>query len=361
MGKLSGITVIDLSQFLPGPMLSVMMADQGAEVIKIEPPAGDPARVMAPFEQGQSVWFRNLNRGKLSEALDLKSDAGRARLTELIRTADVFVEGFRPGVMARLGFDYAAVSALNPRIVYCSVSAFGQSGPLAHHPAHDLAVQALSGFLSVNDGPDGNPVVPGVPSADMAAGLTGLSAVLMALIGRERTGKGDYVDIAMFDSLLPWCAHIAGTAIAGGKAPRSETQRSLGGAGFYQVYATSDGRHIALGGREIKFVKVLLTALNREDLIPLGEADAGPDQAPLIAFLRDTFATRSRDEWVAWFEDKDVAFSPVLDFAEALASEHVRAAGLLVQAGNAHHIAPAIRFAGEPEWQPVEAPELERG
>jgi crotonobetainyl-CoA:carnitine CoA-transferase CaiB-like acyl-CoA transferase len=361
MGKLSGITVIDLSQFLPGPMLSVMMADQGAKVIKIEPPGGDPARVMAPFEQGQSVWFRNLNRGKLSEVLDLKSDAGRARLTELISTADVFVEGFRPGVMARLGFDYAAVSALNPRIVYCSVSAFGQSGPLAHHPAHDLAVQALSGFLSVNDGPDGAPVVPGVPSADMAAGLTGLSAVLMALIGRERTGKGDYVDIAMFDSLLPWCAHIAGTAIAGGEAPRSATQRSLGGAGFYQVYATSDGRHIALGGREIKFVKVLLTALNREDLIPLGEADAGPDQAPLIAFLRDTFATRTRDEWVAWFGDKDVAFSPVLDFAEALASEHVRAAGLLVQAGGAHHIAPAIRFAGEPEWQPVEAPELERG
>lgn len=160
MGKLSGITVIDLSQFLPGPMLSVMMADQGAKVIKIEPPAGDPARVMAPFEQGQSVWFRNLNRGKLSEVLDLKSDAGRARLTELISTADVFVEGFRPGVMARLGFDYAAVSALNPRIVYCSVSAFGQSGPLAHHPAHDLAVQALSGFLSVNDGPDGTPWSP---------------------------------------------------------------------------------------------------------------------------------------------------------------------------------------------------------
>lgn len=358
MGKLSGITVIDVSQFLPGPMLSVMMADQGADVIKIEPPAGDPARTMAPFEQGQSVWFRNLNRGKRSEVLDLKSDGGRARLSELIRTADVFIEGFRPGVMQRLGFDYPAVSALNPGIVYCSVSAFGQSGPLAHHPAHDLAVQALSGFLSVNDGPDGTPVVPGVPSADMAAGLTGLAAVLMALIGRQRTGKGDYVDIAMFDSLLPWCAHIAGTAIAGGEAPRSATQRSLGGAGFYQVYATSDGRHIALGGREMKFVRTLLIALGREDLIALGEADAGPDQAPLIAFLRDTFATRSRDEWVAWFEDKDVAFAPVLDFAEALASEHVRAAGLLVQAGGAHQIAPAIRFAGEPEWQPVEAPGL---
>lgn len=358
MGKLSGITVIDLSQFLPGPMLTVMMADQGADVIKIEPPAGDPAREMAPFEQGHSVWFRNLNRGKRAEVLDLKSDTGRARLTELIKTADVFVEGFRPGVMARLGFDYPAVSALNPGIVYCSVSAFGQTGPLAHHPAHDLAVQALSGFLSVNDGPDGMPVVPGVPSADMAAGLTGLSAVLMALIGRQQTGRGDYVDVAMFDSLLPWCAHIAGTAIAGGPSPRSASQRSLGGAGFYQVYETRDGRHIVLGAREIKFARVLLGALGRQDLIALAEAEAGPEQAPLIAFLRATFATRTRDEWITWFEDKDVAFSAVLDFAEALASEHVTTRGLLVDSGGAHQIAPAIRFSGEPDWQPEEAPVL---
>jgi len=358
MGKLSGITVVDLSQFLPGPMLTGMMADQGADVIKIEPPTGDPARQMEPFEAGQSVWFRNLNRGKRSEALDLKSETGRSRLTELIATADVFVEGFRPGVMTRLGFDYPAVSAINPGIVYCSVSAFGQTGPLAHHPAHDLAVQALSGFLSVNDGADGMPVVPGVPSADMAAGLTGLSAVLMALIGRQSSGRGDYIDVAMFDSLLPWCAHIAGSAIAGGDAPRSATQRSLGGAGFYQVYATSDGRQVALGGREMKFVTTLLTALGREDLIALGHAEAGPAQAALIAFLRETFAQRSRDDWVRWFADKDVAFAPVLDFAEALRSDHVAARGLLVEADGAHHLAPAIRFGAGRGWQPARAPEL---
>ena len=220
MGKLTGIRVVDLTQFFPGPMLTVMMADQGAEVIKVEPPGGDPVRAMAPFAGDHSVWFANLNRGKASVTLDLKSDAGRAALTDLITTADVFVEGFRPGVMARLGFDYAAVRAINPRIVYASISAFGQSGPLAHHPAHDMAVQALAGFLSVNDGPDGTPVVPGAPSADMAAGLTALSAILMALIGREKTGEGDYVDIAMFDAMLPWCVHTAGGAIAGGDCPR---------------------------------------------------------------------------------------------------------------------------------------------
>ncbi len=356
MGKLSGMRVIDLSVFLPGPMMTMMMADQGAEVIKIESVAGDPARDQAPFEAGQSVWFRNLNRGKKSIVLDLKSDAGKARLWDLIDSADVFVEGFRPGVMKRLGFDYAAVSARNPALVYCSISAFGQHGALAHHPAHDLAIQALAGFMSVNDGPDGMPVVPGAPSADMAAGLTALSATLMALIGRDKTGKGDFIDCAMFDSMLPWCAHTAGSAIAGGEPPVSQAQRSLGGAGFYQVYQTSDGKHIVLGGREIKFAENLLNALDRPDLIDHAKREGG-EQDELIAYLRSTFATKSRDAWVAWFTDKDVAFAPVLDFREALQEPYIAERGLWVEHDGAHHIAPAIRFASQ-EWQPRNAPEL---
>ena len=354
MGKLSGIRVIDLSMFLPGPMLTVMMADQGADVIKVEPAAGDPARTQGPFEDGHSIWFANLNRGKTSVVLDLKSEAGKAALADLIRGADVFVEGFRPGVMARLGFGWDDVRALNPRIVYCSISAFGQTGALAHHPAHDMAVQALAGFLSVNDGPDGTPAVPGVPAADVAAGLTGLAAVLMALIGREKTGQGDHIDIAMFDSLLPWGAHIAGSALAGGPSPRSDNQRSLGGAAFYNVYDTEDGRHVVLGGREIKFARALLTALGRPDLIALAEAEAGEAQAPLIAFLRETFRSRSRDEWDAFMADLDVAYAPVLDFAEAFAQPHIAERGLL----NGVHIAPAIRFAGE-TYTPGPVPPLQ--
>ncbi|WP_310474651.1 CoA transferase [Sandarakinorhabdus sp.] len=353
MGKLSGIRVVDLSQFLPGPMLSLMMADHGAEVIKVEPAAGDPARTQGPFADGHSIWFANLNRGKASVVLDLKSDAGKAALTELILRSDVFIEGFRPGVMARLGFGWEAVRALNPRIVYCSLSAFGQTGAMAHHPAHDMAVQALAGVLRVNDGPDGTPAVPGVPAADVAAGLTGLAGVLMALIGREQTGQGDYLDIAMFDSLLPWTAHIAGSALAGGPSPTSGNQRSLGGAAFYNVYETADGRHVVLGGREIKFARSLLDALGRPDLIPLAGAEAGADQAPLIAFLRDIFRTRSRDAWDAFMAELDVAYAPVLDFAEALAQPHVAERGLV----KGHHIAPAIRFAGE-TWAAGAVPEL---
>jgi CoA:oxalate CoA-transferase len=358
MGKLSGLKVVDLSLFLPGPMLSLMLADQGAEVIKVEPPAGDPTRSMAPFEAGQSVWFRNLNRGKSSLALDLKSEPGRERLWSLLDSADIFIEGFRPGVIARLGFGYEAVKQRNPGIIYCSISAFGQKGPLADHPAHDLAVQALSGFLSVNDGDDGRPVVPGVPSADMAAGLTALSAILMAVIGRSRDGQGDYSDCAMFDSLLPWAAHIAGDAIESGTRPRSSHHRSLGGAAFYNVYETLDGRHVVLAGRELKFVVNLLNALGRPDLVPLAELEPGEPQASLRAFLAETFATRTRDDWEAWFGDKDVAFAPVLDLVEALDQPNVRSRDILVEHEGAHQIAPAIRFAGEPDWQPSPAPDL---
>ncbi len=364
MDKLSGITVVDLSVFLPGPMMTVMMADQGARVIKVEAPAGDPAREQAPFDSydgaQHSVWFANLNRGKESVALDLKSDDGRSALTALIEGADVFVEGFRPGAMKRLGFDYEAVKAIKPDIVYCSISAFGQEGELAHHPAHDMAVQAMAGFLSVNDGPDGMPVVPGAPSADMAAGLTALSATLMALVARDRTGEGAYIDCAMFDSLLPWCVHTAGSAIAGGNSPVSSRQRSLGGAGFYQVYKTFDGKHVALGGREIKFARNLLTALGREDLVAHAERDAG-EQGELITFLSETFAAKTRDDWVSWFADKDVAFSPVLDFREALDQPHIAERRLLVESGNGgKHIAPPIRFAGK-VWQPGRVPGLDEG
>jgi crotonobetainyl-CoA:carnitine CoA-transferase CaiB-like acyl-CoA transferase len=360
MGALTGIKVVDLTLFLPGPMLTMMMADQGAEVVKVEPPSGDPARAMEPLQAGQSVWFRNLNRGKSSIRLDLKEAADRQRLWALIDTADVLIEGFRPGALERLGFGHQSVRARNDRIIYCSISAFGQTGQLAGHPAHDLAVQALSGFLSVNDDGNGEPVVPGVPSADLAAGLTGLSAVLMALFARERTGQGEFIDCAMFDALLPWCVHVAGGAIAGGEPPRSSSQRSLGGAAFYNVYRTSDGRHVALGGREPKFVATLLNALGRPDLAPLGEAPAGDAQAPLRAFLNQQFAARTRDEWVAWFADKDVAFAPVLDFREALAQPHVAERGLIVEHGGAHQIAPAIRFSTS-EWSPADAPPFQGG
>lgn len=355
-GKLAGVRVVDLSQFLPGPMLTMMMADHGATVIKVEPPAGDPARQMGPFEAGHGVWFRNLNRGKQSLTLNLKSDAGREALWTLLASADVMVEGFRPGVITRLGFGPAQVRARHPGLVYCSISAFGQTGPMADHPAHDLGVQAESGLLALNDGAPASeepatPVVPGVPAADMAAGLTALSAVLMALYAREKSGEGATIDIAMLASLAPWSAHIIGDAIHGGPSPQSATQRSLGGAAFYNIYKTADGQHITLCGREPKFVHNLLTALDRPDLIPLATADAGPAQHPVKTFLATTFAEHPRHHWEAWFHGKDIAFAPVRTLAEGLAPL------ITTDPHGAHHIRPAIRFEDD-AWTPHPPPPL---
>ena len=190
----------------------------------------------------------------------------------------------------------------------------------------------------------------------MAAGLTALSAVLMALIGRERSGRGDYIDCAMLDSLLPWCAHTASGAIAGGPAPVSSEQRSLGGAAFYQIYESADGRHVTLGAREEKFVHNLLTALGREDLIPVGSAPAG-QQGELIDYLRGVFRQRTQAQWIEWFADKDVAFSAILDFREAFDHPHIAERGLIAIHEGSHMIAPAIRFASE-DWEPRAAPEL---
>ena len=351
MSRLAGLKVIDLSQFLPGPMLTGMMADQGATVIKVEPPSGDPARQMGPFEAGHSIWFRNLNRGKAAVTLDLKTQQGKAALWALLEDADVLLEGFRPGVMARLGFDAATVRARFPALIYCSLTAFGQSGPLAHHPAHDLGVHAESGLLALNTDASGTPVVPGVPAADIAAGLTALAAILTALYARTSSGEGATIDASMFASLLPWSAHIAGEAISGGgPAPDPPTHRSLGGHAFYSIYPCADGQHITLCGREAKFVHTLLTALARPDLIPQALSESPADQAAVKAVLAAIFAAHSRRHWEGWFHGKDVAFAPVRSLAEAL-PPHV-----ITDSDGAHHIPPAIRFADE-DWSPRKAPD----
>ena len=183
--KLQGLKVIDLSVFLPGPYLTMALADHGAEVIKVEPPGeGDPCRQIGLSDGPSTVLFRQLNRGKKSLVLDLKTTAGRAALLRLCQDADVFVESFRPGVVDRLGVGWEAVRAVNPRIVYCSISAFGQDGPYRDRPAHDLAVEAIGGLLGMTLGRDDKPAMPGIPVADMLAALQGLSGVLMALLRR---------------------------------------------------------------------------------------------------------------------------------------------------------------------------------
>ena len=222
-----------------------------------------------------------------------------------------------------------------------------------------MAVQAYAGYMSVNDDQHGTPVVPGVAASDMAASLTALSGVLMAIIGRQKTGVGDYLDIAMYDSLVPWCAHTAGPSIAEGKPVKSQQQRSLGGAAFYQVYQTADGRHLVLGGREEKFVRNLLDALNRPDLIDICIGAAGDTQKPAIEFFTSTFSKHTLDYWVDWFADKDVCFAPVLDFAAAFDSEQCTARSMLITGEQGEHvIGSPIKFSNEPASVSTVAPAL---
>jgi crotonobetainyl-CoA:carnitine CoA-transferase CaiB-like acyl-CoA transferase len=347
--KLQGIRVLDLSQFLPGPHLTMMMADHGAEVVKIEPPAGEPVRQVGLQQNGHSVWFRNTHRNKRCVQLNLKDEAARQAFLRLAEGADVIVEAFRPGVVDRLGIGYAAVKALNPGIVYCSISAFGQSGPMAHHPAHDLAVQAEAGLLSVNLGADGQPAMPGLPAADMAASLMALSAILMALLRRHDTGAGDFIDIAMYDSLLAWTPNVMGPVFAEDRAPVARDERSWGGAAFYNLYATADGRHVALAGSEPKFVHALLAALGRPELAPLALQPPGAGHEPVRAFLRRAFGERTLAQWCGFLAPLDLAWAPVRNLHEALNSELAATRAMRVeQPAGQPHLGLPIKFSAEP-------------
>jgi crotonobetainyl-CoA:carnitine CoA-transferase CaiB-like acyl-CoA transferase len=359
--KLEGLRVVDLSVFLPGPFLTMALADHGAEVIKVEPPGeGDPARHIGLSDGPSTVFFRNVNRGKKSVIIDLKSAEGREQLLKLTDQADVFVESFRPGVMQRLGIDYATVATRNPRIVYCSISAFGQDGPYRDRPAHDLATMALSGALGITLGRDGAPAMPGVAVADIVSALHGLSGVLMALLRRQKTGLGDYIDVAMHHAVLAALPNVMGPAMAGQPQPNPKHERSTGGSAFYQVYDSSDGRHLVLGAQEIKFVKTLLGRLGRADLVPLCERGPGAHQAPVIDFLRGVFREKPLEHWLAWFKGMDVSFAPVNTLREALDDANVQSRSLILKDnGGREHIAPVVRFMHEPAEPNLREPALD--
>ena len=358
--KLEGVRVIDLSVFLPGPYLTLAMADHGAEVIKVESPGeGDPGRHIGLSDGPSTVFFRNLNRGKKSIVVDLKDQRERDRLLTLCETADVFVESFRPGTVDRLGVGYDAVKARNPGIVYCSISAFGQEGPSRGRPAHDLGLQAESGLLSITLGGDGKPAMPGIPIADVVAGLQGLSGVLMALLRRQQTGLGDYIDISMHDVTLGAMLNILGPTLAEDRQPVVAHERTTGGAAFYRPYETSDGRYLVLAGQEPKFINNLLGALGRPELAELCLRGPGPHQQPVIDFLATTFRRKPLAEWNRYLETLDVCFGRVNTLPEALDHENLKTRKMIRRDElGRRHIAPPIHFRHEPASPLLREPRL---
>ncbi len=358
--KLDGIRVIDLSVFLPGPYLTLAMADHGAEVIKVETPGdGDPGRHIGLSDGQSTVFFRNLNRGKKSIVLDLKNPTARNRLLSLCETADVFVESFRPGTVDRLGVGYQAVRARNPGIVYCSISAFGQEGPYRGRPAHDLALEAESGLLSMTLGSDGKPALPGIPVADVVAGLQGLSGVLMALIRRQQTGLGDYIDISMHDVTVGAMLNILGPTFAENRQPVPAHERTTGGAAFYRPYETSDGRYLVLAGQEPKFIRNLLEAMGRPDFAELCLRGPGPHQQPVMDFLAAEFRKKSLAEWDSYLSTIDVCYGRVNTLPEAMSHPNLVARSMMSKdPSGRRHVGPPIHFSNEPAEPRLQEPRL---
>ena len=363
--KLDGLTVLDLSLFLPGPAATQHMADHGARVIKVENPrAPEPTRSAEAFpwqQGGETVMFRNTQRGKESIALDLKTEAGKKALLALAQEVDVVVEAFRPGVAKRLGIDYDTLSATNPGLIYCSISAFGQTGPWRDKPAHDTATVAAAGILDVTRSPEGDagPAIIGVPIADMLSSYLALSGILMALHRRQTTGQGDFVDISMFESVLAASPNILGPVFGGDQAPERLKERTHGGNAMLNVYETADGQYIALGGGEHKFVEALFSGLGRSEFIEAVTGPAGEGPWAAIEFLRNAFRTRSRAEWENWFEGRDICWSPVVTLKEAWQSEQVWERGMRFQDAAGHdHIGSAIKFSNEPAQIDTQLPEI---
>jgi len=359
--KLSGVKVLDLSAFLPGPHMTMMMADHGAEVIMVEPDngLGEPTRAMGEkYTDGTSVWFANIARGKKSYKVNLKDTDQHMQFMKLAVEADVFVEAFRPGVVKRLGVDYDAIKAVNPSIIYCSISAFGQDNDLAMKPAHDLTIQAMAGLVDVNRSPDGTPANPNMPGADTTASLMALSAILMALYRRTQTRKGDFIDIAMFDSLLAWTPNVTGPVFAENADPEPQNMRSFGGNAMYRIYTTKDDQHIVLGGSEVKFAINLLTALGREDLISIARWEPGA-QEELIAFFNETFASKTKDEWISFLSNIDCCWSDVRSLKDAFSDPHTIERGMVLTDETGYrHIGVPMRFMDEPAKPNFDVPEF---
>ncbi|HEV8310824.1 MAG TPA: CaiB/BaiF CoA-transferase family protein [Methylomirabilota bacterium] len=327
----AGIRILDLTRLLPGAYCSLLFADLGAEVIKVEEPGlGDYARASAPHwgQSGIGAYFLLLNRNKKSIALNLKSDAGKEVFRRLAATADVLLESFRPGVMDRLGLGWEVLSGLNPRLVYCAISGYGQDGPYRHLVGHDINYMGYAGALSVTGPRGGAPLMPGVQVADLGGGsLLAAFGIAAALHHRMVSGRGQLVDASMTDGVVSWLAPYLGPYFATGKQPGRGEERLNGGWVCYQVFETADGRHITLGALEPKFWANLCRVLGREDLVAHQYAE-GEVRDRVEAELRSIFRTRSRDEWVRLLQTTDVCAGPVLTLDEVIRDPQLAHRGL---------------------------------
>lgn len=355
-GPLASLKILDFSTLLPGPFASLMLADMGAHVLRIESPTRmDLLRVLPPHDQGVSASHAYLNRNKRSLALDLKQPEALEVIRQLLHDHDILLEQFRPGVMERLGLGYEALKAINPRLIYVSITGYGQTGPYKDRAGHDINYLALAGLASHTGRADSGPLPLGMQVADIAGGsLHGVIGLLAAVIARQQTGHGQYLDVSMTDCAFTLNAMSGAGFLACGEEPARENQ-VLNGGSFYDYYRSRDGRWLSVGSLEPAFMKQLCTALGLEDLAKLGLSPQPEHQKKLKDALRIEFEKHDFAELSALFAELDACVEPVLSLGEAVRHPQLQARQVVTQVPRGDgttqaQIACALKFSeGLPE------------
>ena len=361
-GPLHGVRVLDFTRVLAGPAAALALADMGAEVIKIEPPGtGDETRTFPPIKGGESHYYLSVNRGKKSIVVDLKSPEGVALVKDLAAKCDIVLENYRPGVMDRLGLGYETLSAINPRIIYCAISGYGQTGPLKDNPSFDIVLQAMSGALSMNGDPDGLPTKLGIPLGDLVGGINGPIGVLSALYERERTGRGRFIDVSLMDGLIGMLGYIAQLAFFTGQDPARQGSQHPNLVPYGIFPARNEGSIVVacltpgFWGRICKSIgREELTADPRYDTLEKRRDARGEVNEIVSEFTR----RHSVDELVAIFTEYEVPHAPILGVTDALSQPQAKARGMVIEVE--HETLGTIPIVNRPvtfEGQPVpEAP-----
>ena len=348
MQPLQNIRVLDLSRVLAGPYCTMVLGDLGAEVIKVEPPEGDETRGWGPpFAGGESAYYLCVNRNKRGMVVNLKTEDGRNILRELALKSDVLVENFRPGTLKKFGLDYETLHGLNPRLVFCSISGFGQTGPLRDMPGYDFMIQAMGGIMSITGEPEGEPMKVGVAVADLFAGQNAVIAILAALQARTITGEGQFIDIALFDSQLGWLANVASNFLISGRNPK-RYGNAHANIVPYQSFRAKDGWLVVAVGNDKQF-EAFCAVIEKLELA--SDARFMTNQArvenreALVFILKPVFLEKSVDEWLSLIDDK-FPCGPINNFEQVFAMPHVEEREMLVQMK--HPTIGALPLVGSP-------------
>jgi len=354
---LKGVRVLDLSRVLAGPFCSLTLADLGAEVIKVEIPGrGDDTRAFPPFIGDESSYFMSVNRGKKSITMDLKKDKAREALYRIAEKCDVVLENFRPGVTARLGADYETLRMVNPRLIYCSISSFGQTGPYARWPGYDLIIQGMGGLMGITGEPGSPPIRIGVAITDIGAGMYAVIAILSALRARDHTGEGQYLDVSMIDGSVSWMTYVAGNYFATDEVPPK-----MGSAHPsivpYQGFVTGDGKGILIAAGNDRLWGIMCDAMGltgmKDDPSYTTNDDRVGNRGVLIPALQEEFAKAPRDEWLEKLRAVGFPCAPVYTMDEMFSDPQVLYRGMLMEmdhptVGKIKQIGPVIKFSENP-------------